>query len=191
MQKEEQNVLQARFTVWLKKLILRAKIDYLRRLTKTNEALLKENEEVRLEADFSFDIFKDRFEFEDRKIDIALSKLSISKRELLVKIYIMNMTAEEIAKESNVSVQHVYNQHSLAITKIVRGANKRFILWIVEIRCFAGIMLFTDTHFKGQILCLYPKVYVKTVYCRYAHLPDLINLYRFLLLFILFKFMSI
>ena len=118
MQKEEQNVLQARFTVWLKKLIVRAKINYIKRLKRNSDEFLDDYEENRFGHDFSFGTQNDNFDFEDKKYNRAISKLSESKRNILISIYIKNMSAEEIAKESGVTVQHIYNQHSLAIKQL-------------------------------------------------------------------------
>ena len=118
MQKEEQNVLQARFTVWLKKLILRTKINYIKRLKRNSDVFLDDYEENRFGQDFSFDTQNDNFDFEDKRFNRAISKLSESKRSILIKIYIKDMSAEEIAKEGGVTVQHVYNQHSLALKRL-------------------------------------------------------------------------
>lgn len=119
MQETKQgDLLKARFTIWLKKLILRAKIDYLRQNKGVDKISLDDYEESRFRHDISFNTAQDEFEFEEERINRAVSRLSKQRRNVLVRIYIQNMSAEEIAKESGVSVQHVYNQHSIALKQL-------------------------------------------------------------------------
>lgn len=119
MQETKQgDLLKARFTVWLKNVILRAKIDYLRRNKGEDWISLNNYEESRLKQDYSFNTEQNGFEFEDERINCAIGKLSKQRQDILIKIYIKNMSAEEIAKESGVTVQHIYNQHSLSLKQL-------------------------------------------------------------------------
>lgn len=118
MQKAKQNLLRARFTIWLKRVIANAKIDYLRQLNSVDEFLYDEYDEDIFKQEFSFELKKEKFEFEDERINCAIGKLSKQRQDVLIQIYINNKSFKEIAKESGVTVQHVYNQHSLAIKQL-------------------------------------------------------------------------
>lgn len=118
MQKAKQDLLRARFTIWLKRVIVNARIDYLRQLNSVDKFLYDEYDEDIFKQEFFFELKKEKFEFEDERINCAIGKLSKQRQDILIQIYINNKSFKEIAKESGVTVQHVYNQHSLAIKQL-------------------------------------------------------------------------
>lgn len=118
MQKAKQDLLRARFTIWLKRVIVNARIDYLRQLNSVDKFLYDECDEDVFRQDFSFELKKEKFDFDNEEISRAIYKLSKQRQYVLIKTYINNKSFEEIAKELSVTVQHVYNQHSLAIKQL-------------------------------------------------------------------------
>lgn len=124
------NVLRGRFTTWLNVVLHRAKLKYLRKLSRQIETVsldeLIENGFQPYAPD-SFAVVercgKGSFEFEEERLAAAFCNLPIKRQRILEMLFIEQMKPEEIAKELNCSIQHVYNRRSSAL-KALRLALK-------------------------------------------------------------------
>lgn len=117
---QEKDELKARFTVWLEKLIYRVRLKYLKKLDKQINAISIEeiSKSTLLWSDSK--IVKDNhcFDFEEEKLSKAFCNLPIKRQQILEMLFVECMKPKEIAKELNCSIQHVYNQRSLAVQKL-------------------------------------------------------------------------
>lgn len=116
--------LQARFTNWLKTLLLRARIRYIQKNKNHVEtcSIDRVPENVLSYNDSYSDLENERnefLEFEERKLASAFSELPLMKKEVLKLLYYDELSPKEIAGVYGCSLQHVYNQKSLAL-KILR-----------------------------------------------------------------------
>ena len=119
----EKDELRARFTVWLDVTVYRAKLKYLRKTEQNKEVVsIDELPEHMLdwrETGFekSLSSRKD-FEFEEERLATAFAELPLMRKEILRLLFVEELEPGEIAAHLNCSVQHVYNQRSLAIKKL-------------------------------------------------------------------------
>ena len=115
--------LRAKFTVWLEKLVYRAKIDYIRKYKRYKQVVSIEkisDSKFVIDSNEVVDSnLQKKFYFQNEKLEKAFSSLSPVRKKILEMIYINGLSAEEISKELNCTVQNVYNQHSIAL-KILR-----------------------------------------------------------------------
>ena len=117
--------LQARFTVWLEKVINSAKIDYIRQRAKEPKEISLEEvtrqteiayiQDIRLE---DYDISKGEYAFDNERIELAFSTLSKVARQVLLLLYIFDMTPDEVAGELGCSVQNIYKVRAHAIANL-------------------------------------------------------------------------
>ena len=122
----ERDKLRGQFTVWLEKLIVRAKLDYIRRNRQylevvsidelTDEALAVCDEPVMEKQ-------KD-FEFDDARMEKAFFELTPLRRKILTMLFVEEMTPEEVAAELGCSVDAVYNNRSRALKKLKEAIRK-------------------------------------------------------------------
>ena len=112
--------MRGRFTIWLDRLLHNAKIDYIRKLERQIETVsideISENSLTSTEHYFSLD--KTAFDFEEKRLADAFEKLPLMRQRILTMLFVEDKNPDEIAKQLNCSVQHVYNQRSLAIKKL-------------------------------------------------------------------------
>ena len=125
---DEPDVLRARFTKWLEKLIKNARIDYLRQLKNVPETIsidsLFEDEQLVGDSDVTISDSKTAFDFEEERLAKAFYELPLMKRRILEMMFVEEIKPEEIAKRLNCSAQYVYNQRSRAIKKLREQLNK-------------------------------------------------------------------
>ena len=117
--------LQARFTVWIEKVIYSAKIDYIRQSTKEPKRISLEDAErwneiaylqdIKLE---DYDISKGEYAFDNERIELAFSTLSKVARQVLLLLYVFDMTPDEVASELGCSVQNIYKVRAHAIANL-------------------------------------------------------------------------
>jgi RNA polymerase sigma factor (sigma-70 family) len=119
-QNTENDELRARFTNWLNKLIYRARLNYLKK--QKNNPIMLSLEDIPEENLRSTDIEllveaseTNSFEFEEEKLAKVFYELPLMKQKILIMLFVEEKTPNAIAKKLNCSVQHVYNQRSLAI----------------------------------------------------------------------------
>lgn len=126
---EQQNDdLRNRFTAWMQVVVKRAKIDYIRRLKKhANEISLDNNSVAQSLVCEMQESQTTDFDFDDEILAKVFEKLSLSKRHVLTLLFVHNYTPEEVAVELRCSIQHVYNQRSVALKELrehIGGSNK-------------------------------------------------------------------
>lgn len=119
----EKDELRARFTVWLDTTVYRAKLKYLRKMNQNMEVVsiddLPESMLGWHELGFANDLIEEKdFDFEEAKLAKAFAELPLMRKEILRLLFVEEMEAPEIAMHMNCSIQHVYNQRSLAIKKL-------------------------------------------------------------------------
>ena len=130
----EKDELRARFTVWLDITVYRAKLKYLRKTEQNKEVVsideLPEHLLEWQEAGFENSLSSGKdFDFEEERLATAFAELPLMRKEILRLLFVEEMEPGEIAAHLNCSVQHVYNQRSLAIKKLrrklVEGGNDK------------------------------------------------------------------
>lgn len=112
---QERDELRAKFTIWLKTLLERAKIDYIRHeqlKPKTVALDMLENELYVPEPEA---VTHDSFDFENEMLKAAFMRLSSSQKNILRLLFLEGLSAEEAASRMGCTVQHVYNLKSKAI----------------------------------------------------------------------------
>ncbi len=130
----ERDELRARFTVWLDTVVYRAKLKYLRRQEKEPDVVSIDDVPERYlewyEQGYTLQgVRQADFEFEEEKLAHAFSQLPLMRKEVLRLLFVEEKEPAEIAARLNCSVQHVYNQRSLALKKLRQlleeGGDKR------------------------------------------------------------------
>lgn len=119
----EPDVLRARFTVWLERLIKNAKINYLQEnkqeiLTVSIDDLLEDEIPVGC-MEIPLPREKDEFDFEEEQLAKAFYELPLMKQKVLKMLFVDEAKPEFVAKHLNCSPQYVYNQRLRAL-KILR-----------------------------------------------------------------------
>lgn len=116
------DILRARFTVWIERVIKNARVDYLRQHKKKLETIsmdeLYSDEQIIGDKDVRLPKSETSFEFEEERLSDAFYKLPLMKRKILELLFVHDMKPNEIAKQMNCSAQYVYNQKLLAIKKL-------------------------------------------------------------------------
>ena len=122
-QQYERDELRARFTAWLETTVFRAKLKYLRKHEQIIETIsIEDLPECALE--WREPVFDGRymeghdFDFEEERLARAFSDLPLMRKEILRLLFVEEKTPAEIASQMNCSVQHVYNQRSIALKKL-------------------------------------------------------------------------
>lgn len=124
----EPDILRARFTAWLEKLIKNTRIDYLRQFKNIPETIsiddLFEDEQLIGDNDVTISDSKTAFDFEEERLARAFYELPLMKRRILEMLFVEEFKPEEIAKRLNCSAQYVYNQRLRAIKKLREQLSK-------------------------------------------------------------------
>ena len=125
----EPDVLRARFTNWIEKLIKNAKIDYIRQQNKAEPEFVSidelfEDEQLIGARDVVISENKDSFDFQEEKLAEAFYKLPLMKRKILELLFIECIKPEEISSRLNCSPQYVYNQKFLALKQLRKKLDK-------------------------------------------------------------------
>ena len=58
------------------------------------------------------------FDFEEERLANAFSQLPLMRQKILIMLFAEELAPKEIARRMNCSVNHVYNQRSLAIKRL-------------------------------------------------------------------------
>lgn len=124
----ESDVLRARFTVWIEKLIKNARIDFLRQYNKDFKTVsideLYDDEQLIGDTDIIIREQNSTFDFEEERLAKAFYELPLMKRRILEMLFVEGIKPEEIAKRLNCSAQYVYNQRFRAIKKLREQLSK-------------------------------------------------------------------
>ena len=120
--------LRGKFTAWLKIVVKRAKIDYIRRLNRHSNEISIEDEQLTdkliYEPENESETSCSKFEFENDRLSSVFMKLTRKRRQILELLFVNKMDPEEIAVELQCTLQHVYNLRSLAIRELKSKLDK-------------------------------------------------------------------
>ncbi len=116
----ERDELRGRFTRFMEVSVRNARKDYLKKLSRYPEVLPLESvpEEFLTVRDSIETGRKDAFDFEEERLAKAFSQLPLMRQRILILLFVEELSPAEIAHKMNCSVQHVYNQRSLALKKL-------------------------------------------------------------------------
>lgn len=124
-QELEKDELRARFTGWLETTVYRAKLNYIRKTKQKIETVsIEDVAESSLissssEQDWCRQLTeKNAFDFEEEKLARAFAELPLMRQRILTMLFVEEKKPDEIAAKLNCSIQHVYNQRSLALKKL-------------------------------------------------------------------------
>jgi RNA polymerase sigma factor (sigma-70 family) len=120
---QKNDELRARFTGWLNTVIYRAKLRYMERHKRVIATVpIDDVPESFLEYQETLFSHVERtandFDFEEERLAEAYSSLPLMRREILRLLFVEDLKADEIARRLNCSIQHVYNQRSLALKRL-------------------------------------------------------------------------
>ena len=118
----ESNVLRARFTIWLEKLIKNARINYFEEykkeiITISIDDLLEDEIPVGCE-DIPLPLEKGEFEFEEERLAKAFYEFPLMKQKILKMLFVDDVKPEFVAQKLNCSPQYVYNQRFRALNML-------------------------------------------------------------------------
>lgn len=115
--------LRGRFTVWISKTARNAQINYLRKESRQLKTIPLDTKEVQLIASERDALEQtvsdsDGFEFMESRLADAFRELPLMRRRILEMLFVEELSPTEIATKLHCTVQHVYNQCSLAIKRL-------------------------------------------------------------------------
>ena len=109
--------LRGRFTRWIVITAEHAQKNYLR--AEKKQLHLEEADVAIVDtALLSAGVTPDSFDFEEQRLAEAFRELPLMRRRILEMLFVEELTPSEIAAKLHCSVQHVYNQRSLAIKRL-------------------------------------------------------------------------
>lgn len=115
--------LRARFTVYIERVVLHAKLDYIRKYRRTSREISLED--LDFEPSVSFEQqcipYQEKlasFTFEEEKLSHAFSSLPLMRQRVLELLFVEELTPIEISRIMNCSVKYVYDQRYLALRKL-------------------------------------------------------------------------
>lgn len=116
----ERDELRGRFTRFLEIMVKRARINYLEKVRRQPITVpLDDIPESQLSDDMaSFSGISNEFDFEEEHLADAFSQLPLMRQRILTMLFAEELSPKEIAHRMNCSVNHVYNQRSLAIKRL-------------------------------------------------------------------------
>ena len=111
--------LKARFTLWLDRLMYRARINYLQKYYSAPESIgLEQVPEELLAKEDAYDLAvktDEGFVFEEERLAQAYRQLPLMKKQILSMLFVDQLSPAEIAERLNCSIRTVYNQKYRAI----------------------------------------------------------------------------
>ncbi len=118
--------LRGEFTAWLEKLVIRVKLDYIRKHPRYLDVIsIDELSEETLSAyDDKPKLNPAGFDFDDVKLEEAFMKLTVLRRRILTMLFVDEMTPEEIAGVLGCTIEAVYNNRSRALKKLREALRK-------------------------------------------------------------------
>lgn len=120
MKQDSNDIIRYKFTAWLELVVKRAKIDYVRKLNRRPRELSVEDKNISQQLVYEPELITNNidFDFENKDLLRVFKKLSEKRKQILIFIFVHNLTPEEIATKIGCSVQDVYNQQSLALKEL-------------------------------------------------------------------------
>lgn len=115
------NNIESKFTAWMKVLVKRARLDYLRKKYIQSREIFFED----LEGRDTRYVLKQLLIFSEPSIDLfenedileVYKQLSDTQRSIIYRFYVREQTIVEISAYTGWSVNYIYNQKYLAIKK--------------------------------------------------------------------------
>jgi len=125
---QDRDELRGRFTTWLKILVSRAKIDYIRGQKRYNTEISIEDTAISKAllynlSDYSIGNIAE-FDFENDRVAFAFSQLPPKRGQVLTMLFVQNMTPQDIAEKLHCTIEHVYKQRFFALKELKRILNK-------------------------------------------------------------------
>ena len=121
----ERDELRAKFTAWLETVVKRAKLDYVRKLSRQPDYIsIDEIPESFLVTENSEDEWLRKFreptqyDFEEERLAKAFMELPLKRRRVMELLFFEDISEAEIAKRLNCSIQYVRNQRCIALKKL-------------------------------------------------------------------------
>lgn len=116
----ERDELRGRFTRFMEVTLKHARLNYIKKLSRFPKTVsLDEIPETSLATYMPFRPGSaNEFVFEEERLACAFQQLPLMRQRILMLLFVEELTPAEIAKRMNCSVQHVYNQRSLALKKL-------------------------------------------------------------------------
>jgi len=112
--------LRYRFTAWMKIVVKRAKIDYIRRIKRQPKELSIHDKSLSCKLVYEPELITNSndFEFENKDLLRVFKGLSEKRKQILILVFVHNLLPEEVARRIGCSTQYVYNQQSLALKEL-------------------------------------------------------------------------
>ena len=119
----ENDELRGRFTAWISKTARNAQINYLRKENRQLKTIPLDTKKVQMIASERDALEQtvsasDGFEFMEGRLAEAFRELPLMRRRILEMLFVEELSPTEIAAKLHCTVQHVYNQRSLAIKRL-------------------------------------------------------------------------
>lgn len=121
--RREDDLLRARFTMWLNTTLIHARQRFLEKNTQKlilvplDEALDESLADPK-DCFISVESSQEAFDFEEEKLAQAFSELPLMRREVLRLLFVEELTPSEIAKQLHCSLNYVHKQKSRALQKL-------------------------------------------------------------------------
>ena len=125
---EPRDELRGRFTRFLEVTMKHVRKNYLRKLSREPKTLPLEilpEVEIPLIAGPRYYEEHDEFAFEENRLAEAFGHLPVARQKVLVFLFVEELPPEEVAKLMGCTVQHIYNQRSLAVKKLRQLLSER------------------------------------------------------------------
>ncbi len=122
LKQDKADNVQARFTVWLKTLVQRTRINYVHMLKRKYNCIgideITDNSVITIVDDEHYRYERDNFEFTDEKLEKAFLKLHSKKRRVLILFFCLGKTEAEISKELGCPIRYVYDLKYHALKRL-------------------------------------------------------------------------
>ncbi len=123
---EQYDRLRCEFTAWLEKVIVRAKIDYIRKNKKYLEVISMDelSQETLSVCDPPIRENSNQFEFNDTRMERAFSSLTDLRRQVLILLYVEEKSTIEAAKELGCSLNTLSHNRCRALKMLKEELQK-------------------------------------------------------------------
>lgn len=124
---EPRDELRGRFTRFLEVAMKHVQQNYLRKLSREPKTIsldiVSEIEIPLIAGPMSYE--EHEFTFEESRLAEAFRQLPMARQKVLIYLFVEEMYPEEIAELMGCTVQHIYNQRSLAVKKLRKLLSER------------------------------------------------------------------
>ena len=124
---EPRDELRGRFTRFLEVTMKHVRQNYLRKLSREPKTIsldIVSEAEIPLIAGPT-PYGEHEFTFEESRLAEAFRQLPMARQKVLICLFVEEMYPEEIAELMGCTVQHIYNQRSLAVKKLRKLLSER------------------------------------------------------------------